>query len=109
MSNFEIVKKLKNDGVLISKKIEDALLVVDRADFVTEENRGYAHEDIALSTLNGQTMSQPTTVVFMLERLELKKAVSVLEIGFGSGWVTALMAKIIGEKGSVDAFEIDDN
>lgn len=109
MSNLELVKKLKKDGILISKKIEDALLVVDRVDFVTEENRNYAYEDVALPTLSGQTMSQPTTVTFMLEKLDLKKGLSVLEIGFGSGWVTALMAKIVGEKGSVEAFEIDDD
>jgi protein-L-isoaspartate(D-aspartate) O-methyltransferase len=109
MKNVDLVNKLKNDSVLVSQNIEDAILTVDRADFVTEENLDFAYEDIALPTLSGQTMSQPTTVAFMLEKLELKKGLTVLEIGFGSGWVTALMAKIVGEKGKVEAFEISED
>lgn len=109
MNNIDLVNKLKNDSVLISQNIEDAILVVDRADFVTEENLDFAYEDIALSTLSSQTMSQPSTVTFMLEKLELRKGLTVLEIGFGSGWVTALIAEIIGEKGKIESFEISED
>lgn len=109
MNNVDLVNKLKSDGVLMSQNIEDAILTVDRANFVSEENLDFAYEDIALSTLSSQTMSQPTTVTFMLEKLELKKGLTVLEIGFGSGWVTALMAEIIGEKGKIDSFEISED
>lgn len=106
MSQESLVNKLENKGVLESDQVKKALLKIDRGNFVTPENIDLAYEDTALPTFEGQTISQPQTVIFMLEKLELNKDLSVLEIGFGSGWVTALIAEIIGSKGTVDAFEI---
>lgn len=101
-----LIEKLREEGVLRSDSIVQALTKVDRADFVPEDLRERAYEDIALPIGKGQTISQPYTVVFMLESLTIKPGSIVLEAGYGSGWQTALLADLVGKKGHVYAFEI---
>ena len=52
------------------------------------------------------TISQPTLVLLMLKKLDLKEGQKVLEIGTASGWNAAMMAKLVGEKGHVYSVEI---
>jgi len=106
MNQELLITKLESEGTLKSNQIKSALAKVPRVDFVLPKSQELAYEDIAIPTMSGQTMSQPTTVVFMLEKLELARRQEVLEIGFGSGWVTALIAEVVGPDGRVDAFEI---
>ena len=61
--------------------------------------------DAPLPIGNNQTISQPSTVAFMLEQLDLEEGDKVLDIGSGSGWTTALLCHIVGEKGSVTGLE----
>jgi len=106
-SNKELVEHLKVIGVLRSINIEKALLYVDRAHFVPLRYQKYAYEDRALSLFDNQTISQPLTVVLMLELLNVKRGQKVLDIGAGSGWVTALLSYLVGTKGKVYAYEIN--
>lgn len=62
--------------------------------------------DEALPIGSGQTISQPFTVAFMLEKLQPKPGNKILDIGSGSGWTTALLAYIVGKQGKVVALEI---
>lgn len=66
---------------------------IDRKDFVLEQDKDIAYEDRPLSIGYGATISQPSTVYFMLELLGAGKKDKVLDIGSGSGWTTALLAK----------------
>ena len=93
-SNQELVNYLKERGVLRTKEIIDAFLKIDRKDFVKEEYIDQAYFDTPLPTLLGQTISQPYVVAFMLELLEPQKGQKILDIGFGSGWTTSLLAEI---------------
>ncbi len=102
----ELIAHLEREGVLRSPALKRALAAVDRADFVPAELRASAYEDDALPIGYGQTISQPYTVVFMLEKLGVRKGDAVLEVGYGSGWVTALLARLAGPAGRVCAFEI---
>jgi protein-L-isoaspartate(D-aspartate) O-methyltransferase len=102
----ELINHLKEIGVLKSKRIEEALLAVDRADFVPQEARDLAYKDTALPIGYGQTISQPYTVVFMLELLNVQEGDVMMEAGFGSGWQTALLSYLVGSKGKVYSFEI---
>ena len=106
MDNLDLIQHLESSGVLTQSKIKQALLDILREDFVQPEDRKFAYFDNALSIDFGQTISQPTTVVFMLELLAIHSEQKILEIGYGSGWQTAILSKLVGEKGKVYAFEI---
>ena len=80
--------------------------IIDRADFVRPIDLPNAYKDMALSIGHGQTISQPFTVAFMLEKLHPVEGDNVLDIGSGSGWTTALLAQIVGDDGQVTGLEI---
>ena len=79
---------------------------VNREDFVPVELKNSAYEDIPLPLLRGKTISQPTTVMIMTHLLDLKKGEKVFEIGAGSGYQAAIIAKIVGPKGKVITTEV---
>lgn len=70
---------------------------VPRHLFVREEDQARAYGDHPLVIGNGQTISQPYMVAYMLERLGLEGAERVLEVGTGSGFETALLAELSSE------------
>ena len=79
---------------------------VNREDFIPENLKYRAYEDMPLPLIRGKTISQPTTVMLMTHTLELQPGEKVFEIGAGSGYQAAIIAKIIGEKGRVITTEI---
>ncbi len=106
-SNEILISHLKDDrGLLKTKELEDAFRKIDRADFTLEDYRAEIYEDYPLPIGFGQTISQPTTVAFMLELLDLKKGDNVLDVGSGSGWATALIAEVVKPRGKVWGVEI---
>ncbi|MBI5466473.1 MAG: protein-L-isoaspartate(D-aspartate) O-methyltransferase [Candidatus Kerfeldbacteria bacterium] len=104
-NNDELVDYLVNSGVLKSKFLVRAWRQVSRADFVPAKLRPQAYADEPLPIGLGQTISQPSTVAFMLELLRPEPGQRVLEIGAGSGYVAALLAQVVGERGEVIALE----
>lgn len=104
-SNTDLVDHLINTDILISSNITDAFLDIDRADFVRFPESDDRYRDYPLPIGWGQTISQPSTVVMMLEMLGVKKGDKVLDIGSGSGWTTALLSHIVGDEGSVTGVE----
>src|SRR3954464_4229099 len=83
-------------------RVLDAMLRVPRHEFTPERYRSQAYEDHPLPIAEGQTISQPYIVAIMLEALALKASDRVLEIGTGSGYVTALLAELTGEVFSIE-------
>lgn len=100
-----LIDSLVKNGYLKTPEIVEAFKAVDRADFVSEEYKKQAYANTALPIGFGQTISQPLTVAFMLELLQPKAGEKILDIGAGSGWVSALLAQIINEQGKVIAME----
>jgi protein-L-isoaspartate(D-aspartate) O-methyltransferase len=86
-------------------RVQEAFRTVRRADFVAPEFREQADVDAPLPIGFGQTISQPTTVKLMLSWLDTMPGDEVLDVGSGSGWTTALLAHIVGTKGTVYAVE----
>ncbi len=103
-SHHELSLYLQERNTLTSPLLIESFNTVDRKDFVPFAFHEQAYEDYPLSIGEGQTISQPFTVAFMLELLELKEEDKVLDIGCGSGWTTALLAHAL-KKGSVTALE----
>lgn len=62
--------------------------------FVAESFQDHAYENVALPIDSGQTISQPYVVALMTERLALTGREKVLEIGTGSGYQTAILARL---------------
>jgi protein-L-isoaspartate(D-aspartate) O-methyltransferase len=87
-------------------RVRGAFDTVRREDFLPPEQRGSAGEDRAIHIGYGQTNSQPTTVLNMLNLLEVEPGHSVLDVGCGSGWTTALLGTLVGESGRVCGVEI---
>ena len=79
---------------------------INREDFIPENLRDSAYHDIPLPLLRGKTISQPSTVMIMTHALELEEGDKVFEIGTGSGFQSAIIANIVGEKGRVITTEV---
>ncbi len=105
-SNKELVEYLIKKGVLQNPHLIEAFKKVDRKDFVLPKFYEEAYNDYPLPIGFNQTISQPTTVAFMLELLEPKKGDKVLDVGSGSGYTTALLAHAVDSFGKVYGVEI---
>ena len=81
-----------------------AMRTVPRHEFVPEDFRQDAYEDHPLPIGECQTISQPYIVAAMLEHLALRATDRVLEVGTGSGYVTALLSMLCAEVFSVERF-----
>ena len=86
-------------ALLRQRGIKDELLLnamqhVEREQFVLPAFITRAYDDNALPIANGQTISQPYTVAFQTEKLQVKKDSKVLEIGTGSGYQAAVLAEM---------------
>lgn len=100
-----LIMELKYKGTLKSAAVEKALRAADRKNFVPAVQSKYAYVDEPLPIASGQTISQPSTVVMMTEALDVKAGQKVLEIGAGSGWQAAIIAKLVGKDGFVWTME----
>jgi len=87
------------DEQIVPRGIKDPRVIevmrkVSRHLFVEEALQGQAYNDYPLPIGHGQTISQPYMVALMTEALELKGRETVLEIGTGSGYQTAILAEL---------------
>ncbi len=82
-----------------------AMRAVPRHEFVPGEVRAHAYADSPLPIGHGQTISQPYIVAFMTEQLALKPTQRVLEIGTGSGYQAAVLAKLVAEVFTIEIVE----
>ena len=90
------------------RSVADAVRATDRRDFLPEKQRPCAGEDRPLSIGAGQTNSQPTTVLNQIVLLGVRTGARVLDVGAGSGWTTAIIARLVGPSGRVIGVEIDE-
>ena len=79
---------------IINKRVLNAMRSVDRSLYVNPGDDLYAYDDRPLFIGAGQTISQPYMVAIMTDVLDTKDENSVLEIGTGSGYQTAILAEM---------------
>ena len=101
----KLVASLVEQGALASSPLIVAFREISREHFVPADLRDLAAADVPLPIGDGQTVSQPSTVAFMLELLGPQAGERVLDVGSGSGWTSALLAHVVGERGKVVALE----
>ncbi len=88
-----LLQALRNRGIR-DERVLEAMDAVPRHYFLEPAFERRAYEDSAFPITAGQTISQPYTVAFQTELLELKKWDKVLEIGTGSGYQTCVLAQL---------------
>ena len=86
--------------------VSKAMAEVRREGFLREADRRRASHDGPLGIGHDQTNSQPRTVEAMLRLLDVRPGQHVLDVGAGSGWTTALLARLVGPDGRVRGVEL---
>jgi len=102
MSDFTKLRERMVSGQIHARGVRDirvleAMRRVHREAFVPANVREYAYADMPLPIAEGQTISQPYIVAYMIEALALQGGEKVLEIGAGCGYAAAVLAEIAGE------------
>ena len=89
----QLVKTVKKKGIT-DEKVLAAIGKIPRHLFMDSSFEDHAYQDKAFPIAADQTISQPYTVAFQTELLEVKKGEKVLEIGTGSGYQTAVLCEL---------------
>ena len=105
--SFEVQRQQMVQGQLVKRGITDqrvlaAIATVPRELFVPAESASQAYQDGPLPIGEGQTISQPYIVAFMLEALQLRGDETVLEVGTGSGYAAAVLSKVCDRVVSIE-------
>ena len=95
MSKESLINYWQKSKLITDKKIITAFKKILRENFLPEDLKKQSYDDYPLPIGYNQTVSQPTTIMIMLQALELKKTDKVLEVGTGSGYNAALISNIL--------------
>jgi protein-L-isoaspartate(D-aspartate) O-methyltransferase len=88
-----LLNKLKEQGIT-DEIVLEVIADIPREDFIPDFLRSQAYENAALPIESEQTISQPYIVAYMTQELRVTKNHKVLEIGTGSGYQAAVLAKL---------------
>jgi len=88
---IRLILELRESGINDSKVLS-AIEKIPREEFIPENFRNQAYENIALPIGDNQTISQPFIVAKMTQLLEIKKNHKILEIGTGSGYQCSILS-----------------
>jgi protein-L-isoaspartate(D-aspartate) O-methyltransferase len=97
----QLVSVLEQKGIT-DKNVLDAIKRIPRHLFLNSSFEDYAYQDKAFPIGAGQTISQPYTVAYQSQLLQVEKGHSVLEIGTGSGYQTAVLCTMGAKVYSVE-------
>src|ERR1700737_838538 len=97
----KLISSLRTAGVQ-DERVLSAIATVPRELFINEGQRSMAYADCALPIGMGQTISQPLMVALMTQALQLKGQERVLEIGTGSGYQAAILARLAAHVFSIE-------
>lgn len=97
----QLVKLLEDKGIT-DKNVLEAIQKIPRHLFLNSSFEDFAYQDKAFPIAAGQTISQPFTVAFQSQLLQVKKGDKILEIGTGSGYQTAVLCMLGAKVYSVE-------
>jgi protein-L-isoaspartate(D-aspartate) O-methyltransferase len=100
----QLIASLRKAGIR-NERVLEAIATVPREIFIDQAQRNLAYADRALPINMGQTISQPLMVATMTQALQLGGRERVLEIGTGSGYQTAILARLASFVFSIERHE----
>ena len=101
-ARFAMIEQQVRPWDVLDPRVLDAMATVRREDFVTDAHRQLAFADLPLPLAHGESMLKPVLEGRLLQALALEPGEEVLEIGTGSGFVTACLAKLARAVHSID-------
>jgi protein-L-isoaspartate(D-aspartate) O-methyltransferase len=101
-ARFNMVEQQIRPWEVLDQRVLDLLLRVRREDYVPEAYRTLAFADMEIPLGHGEKMLQPKLEARMLQELALKETDRILEVGTGSGYMTALLASLGGHVYSIE-------
>jgi protein-L-isoaspartate(D-aspartate) O-methyltransferase len=101
-ARFAMIEQQIRPWDVLDPRVLDALMLVHREDFVAEAHQQLAFADLSLPLAHGEVMMKPVIEGRLLQALTLEAGDDVLEIGTGSGFVTACLAQLAREVVSID-------
>jgi len=104
-ARFNMVEQQVRTWEVLDERVLELLETTHREDFVPVRYRKMAFADIAIPLDHDQNMMKPVVEGRLLQALELKPDETVLEIGTGSGFITACLAQMAKQVVSVDIYE----
>jgi len=101
-ARFNMIQQQIRPWDVIDDRVLEVMSEIQREHFVPDAYRGLAYADIEIPFGNGQSMLAPKVVGRLLQALAVKTKDRVLEIGTGSGYVTACLARLGGQVVSIE-------
>ena len=101
-ARFAMVEQQVRPWDVLDPRVLETLMTVRREDFVPPRHRKLAFADLPLPLEHGEVMMKPVLEGRMLQALALSPGDEVLEVGTGSGFVTACLSKLAREVTSID-------
>ena len=101
----QLVNNLILKGYISTDRIVDAFSEIQRIEFLPDDFAQFADAEIPLPVGFGRSMIQPKVAATMVELLDVFRGHKILEVACASGWITSVLAYIVGQEGKVIATE----
>jgi len=103
-AKIQLIMELRRGGIR-DPRLLNVMETLPRERFVEEAFQSRAYENTALPIASGQTISQPFTVAFMTQALDVGPRMKVLEVGTGSGYQAAVLSRLCRRVYSVERYK----
>jgi protein-L-isoaspartate(D-aspartate) O-methyltransferase len=104
-ARFNMIESQVRTWDVLDQAVLDALAAIRREEFVPAQHRALAFADMEIPLGHGEVMLSPKLEARMVQELALTPVDKVLEVGTGSGYVTALLARLAGQVVSIERIE----
>jgi len=101
-ARFNMIAQQIRPAEVLDQRVLDTIAETPREDFVPQAQRALAFSDLELPIGHGQVMMKPIMEARLLQALDVQPDDKILEIGTGSGYFTALLARLGGHVTSVE-------
>ena len=103
-ARFNMIEQQIRPWEVLDTDVLDLLQEIHREDFVSDEHRGLALADLNIPLKHDQVMMTPKMEARLVQSLQIRDTESVLEVGTGSGYLTALMSRFARHVETIDIY-----